>query len=336
MKKKFKHIIGIDISKNKLDVCLIIDAENKQHEYFQISNSKESIALLIKSLKKYKVETNDSLFCFENTGVYSMHLCYFLQEKKISYSMVPAIEIKRAKGLVRGKSDKADSLDIALYAITHAHKISCTELPEADLIELKLLLTERDKLMKANALFDTTKENENFLPKKLTKQVFKHNDLTLKFIKSQLARIEKMIANIIKSNEVIKTQFDLATSVPGVGQQTAINLIVTTRCFKSFQNWRQLACYAGVAPFEYSSGSSIRGKTKVSHMANKKLKSLLNMAALSAKKHDYEMKKYYERKIAEGKNGMLVMNAIRCKIISRVFATVTRGTPFVNTLKYSA
>ncbi len=124
--------------------------------------------------------------------------------------------------------------------------------------------------------------------------------------------------------------------MPGVGPQTAINLIVTTRCFSTFENWRQLACYAGVAPFEYRSGTSIRGKTKVNHIANKKLKSLLNMAALSAKRHDKQLKEYYERKIQEGKNGMSVMNALRCKIISRVFATIKRETPYVDFLKYSA
>lgn len=250
--------------------------------------------------------------------------------------MVPAIEIKRAKGLVRGKSDKADSYDIAQYAITHEHKLIYTQLPEEDLMKLKLLLTEREKCIKALSMFDTTKENKDFLPDAITKQVMKVNSQTIKALKKQLAVLEKNIQEVIKANETIKKQFDLARSVPGVGPQTAIQLIVTTRCFTAFEQWRQLACYAGVAPFEYSSGTSIRGKTKVNHMANKKLKSLLNMAALAAKKYDPQLKEYYERKTQDGKNGMLVMNALRCKIISRVFATVKRETPFVNCQKYSA
>ena len=136
--------------------------------------------------------------------------------------------------------------------------------------------------------------------------------------------------------EKINQQFELAKSVPGVGPQTAINLIVTTRCFSTFDDWRKLACYAGIAPFEYSSGTSIRGKTKVSSMGNKKLKSLLNMAALSAKKYDKQLHDYYEKKTKEGKNGMSVMNALRCKIVARVFATIKRETPYVDFLKYSA
>jgi transposase len=158
----------------------------------------------------------------------------------------------------------------------------------------------------------------------------------LTFLKRQLIELEKTIQSIINSNEKIKAQFELAQSVPGVGAQTAINLIVTTRCFSAFKNWRKLACYAGIAPFEYSSGTSIRGKTKVSPMGNKKLKSLLNMAAITAIKRDKQLKDYFERKKEEGKSGMLIMNAIRCKIISRVFATINREKPYVDVLKYYA
>lgn len=162
--KKFKIVIGIDISKNKLDVCIIKDANDKHHLYLQVSNCRKGIDEIFKSLKQFKVKNGELIFCFENTGVYSMHLCYVLQEQNLCYSMVPAIEIKRAKGLTRGKSDKADSLDIAYYAITHEHKLSFQKLPEADLMKLRLLLTEREKLIKTIAIFDSTKENEDFLP----------------------------------------------------------------------------------------------------------------------------------------------------------------------------
>ncbi len=334
--KKFKIVIGIDISKNKLDVCIIEDPTSKQHHYFIVSNDKKGINSIFKELKKYKIEDDDLLFCFENTGVYGMHLCNELQTKKVQYSMVPAIEIKRAKGLVRGKCDKADSKDIALYAFSHSHKMSLTSLPEADLMKLKLLLAEREKLIKTLSVFDATNENESFMDKAITKEVFSHNKKTIIFLKKQLTELEKLILKLINNNDQIKKQYELAKSVPGVGPQTAINLIVTTRCFSTFDNWRKLACYAGIAPFEYSSGTSIRGKTKVSSMGNKKIKSLLNMAALSAKKYDKQLKDFYERKTKEGKNGMSVMNALRCKIISRVFATIKRGTPYVDILKFSA
>ncbi len=77
----------------------------------------------------------------------------------------PAIEIKRSKGISRGKTDKTDSKDIAFYALTHLHKLQLTNLPEKEILKLKLLFTEREKLMKAVKMLDTTKENETFFAK---------------------------------------------------------------------------------------------------------------------------------------------------------------------------
>ena len=191
--KKFKLVIGIDISKNKLDVCIIQDPNSKQHQYLQVNNYRKGIKDLFDVIKKYKVSMEHIIFCFENTGVYGMHLCYVLQEKDICYSMVPAIEIKRAKGLTRGKSDKSDSLDIACYAITHEHKLSFSKLPETDLMKLKLALSQREKLIKSLATFESTKENEDFLPNAVVGKILKLNEQTIKALKKQLLELEKFI-----------------------------------------------------------------------------------------------------------------------------------------------
>ncbi|PWN59932.1 transposase, partial [Chryseobacterium viscerum] len=96
----------------------------------------------------------------------------------------------------------------------------------------------------------------------------------------------------------------------------------------------KFACYSGIVPFEYSSGTSLRGKSRVSHFADKKMKSILHMASLAAIKHDAEIKNYYERKKQEGKHSLLIINNVKCKIISRAFAVIFRNTPFVNTYKF--
>jgi len=110
-------------------------------------------------------------------------------------------------------------------------------------------------------------------------------------------------------------------------------MLVTTNNFTGFENGRKYACYSGIAPFEHTSGISIKGKTRVSNLANKKIKALLSNGANSAYKWDPEMKKYYKRKIAEGKDHKLVINAISCKLVNRVFAVIKRQTPFVVTYK---
>ena len=141
---------------------------------------------------------------------------------------------------------------------------------------------------------------------------------------------------VIAGNEKITGQMEPVTSIKGIGKFTAMYLIVCTNGFEKFENWRQMACYAGVAPFEHTSGTSVRGKTKVSPLADLKLKSLLNMCAIVAVQHDAELKAYYARKLAEGKPEMPVINNVRCKLLARVFAVMNRESPYVNTGKFAA
>lgn len=248
--------------------------------------------------------------------------------------MVPAIEIKRSKGLVRGKSDRSDAKDIAFYAHTHLHKLRLGILPAQDIMTLKVLLTEREKLMKAIQTFQATKENENYLPKKIYKSVKTRNAKTIKQLQLTIKDLEADMEKLIANNESLKLQFELVTSVPGIGPQTGMYLLTITKGFTTFSDSRKLACYAGVAPFPYSSGTSIKGRTKVSHLADKKLKSLLTMCALNAKKYDKQLNQYFKEKVEAGKPKMLVLNNIKSKLLSRVFATINRGTPYINKLKF--
>ena len=331
MQKDYSVFIGLDVSKDKLDYCITTKAA-PQHNFGILGNEAKPInAFLKQTSKKYGKET--ILFCLENTGVYSMPLCYWLQANGFDYWVVSALQIKRSKGITRGKTDKSDAKDIALYAITHLHRLTLSKLPENDFVELRLLLAERDKVVKTISLFLMTSENKSFLPKEVLQTTLDHNKQMMAFLKKQLKQIDASIAKLVESNETFKQQDELLQSIPGVGRQTAVAFIAYTQAFTLFKTHRQFACFAGVAPFEYSSGSSVRGRIKVSQLANKKVKTLLNMAALSAKKYDPQIKEYYERKVAEGKNKMLVLNAVRYKLISRAFAVIQRNAPFVNTLK---
>jgi transposase len=146
MKKNYHFHVGIDISKDKLDYCIIIDpAATGQYIYGLVPNTEKGVKELLKTVKKYGLDICTGLFTMENTGVYTMPLCFCLQQKGMAYTVVPPLEIKCSKGMARGKNDRADAKDIALYAITHLHKVMLTVLPAEDLLELRLLLTEREK-----------------------------------------------------------------------------------------------------------------------------------------------------------------------------------------------
>jgi len=152
---------------------------------------------------------------------------------------------------------------------------------------------------------------------------------SLTAIDKDLKNIESKIIDIVNEDDNLKLLFKLITSVVGIGFVTAINLLIHTNGFTMMKDARKLACYCGVAPFEYSSGSSVRGKTKVHYMANKKLKCNLHMASLTAVKLDADLKAYYERKVAEGKNKMSVLNAVKNKLLARVVAVVNKQQEYV-------
>ncbi|CAL2105581.1 transposase [Tenacibaculum sp. 190524A02b] len=321
--KNYAIIIGIDSNSKTI----------LQHEI--ISNTKPKINLFLKKIMK-KHSKENILVAFENTGVYGYHLAILLDKIKIDYSNISALEINKSKGIKRGKSDKTDALIIAQYALANGFKLELSSFTEQHLTKLKILHTQREKIVKTIKAFGNNKETELFLPKKSIKGLVKTTRSIIKNLKKNLKLIDSKILEIINSHEKLNKNYELIQSVPGIGPQTATYILIVTKGFIAFDNARQLACYAGVAPFPYQSGTSIRGRNKVSHLADKKLKALLNMCALNAKKYDYQLKKYFDEKVEKGKNKMLVLNNIKNKLLHRIFAVIKRQQPYVNTHNFAA
>jgi len=335
MKKQFQFFIGIDVSKLKLDACVCShDPDWFEHQVF--INNRKGIVQMVKRLNKF-IGDQPALFCLEHTGVYAMPLCCYLSEQKLDYCLVSGAVIQKSRGLKRGKSDKVDAKEIARFIRLHHQELSLAQLPEKILFRLKTLLSHRERLLKAKKMFEVAAgEMQPFLDKSIAGDVIRDSNSVVKHLMNKVEKIDRLISKLIASDEKLKQTDELLQSIPGVGTQLSTSMIVYTRCFTSFKTWRQFACYAGVAPFEYTSGSSLRGRSKVSPLANKKMKSLLHMGALNAIRGDAELKNFYKRKIAQGKNAMLVLNAIRNKLLSRMFAVVERGTPFIQLSKYVA
>jgi len=337
MKKSFSVFIGIDVSKFKLDVCCL-QADEKQGQHQVFDNTLKGIRMMLKWIDELTAVTKEEyLFCLEHTGIYTMPLCCYLAEQQCRFAMVPALEILKSIGMKRGKTDKADATAIAKYAQMRCTDIRLYTLPEKQLIRLKFLLSHRNLLVKTRKSFYVAlTEPSLFIDKELIRDINKHNKQLVKNLDAKIKQVEKQITDIITADEQMNKVYTLLKSVPGVGPHIAAYLIVYTRCFTVFENSRKFACYAGIAPFEHQSGISIKGRNRVSHLANKRMKSLLNMAALTAKKTDMQIKNYYDRKLNEGKNPMLILNNIRNKLVARIFATVKRQTPYVFTMQFAA
>ncbi|MBN8696956.1 MAG: transposase [Bacteroidetes bacterium] len=141
---------------------------------------------------------------------------------------------------------------------------------------------------------------------------------------------------LIKQEPEMKTNYKLSKSVKGVGKILAIQMILHTHNYSRFAEWRQFSAYCGLVPYPFQSGTSINGRRKIHAISDVKMKSLLSLSAISAIQHDSELKHYYQKRVEEGKPKMVALNIIRNKIVSRIFATVKRGTPFLELAKFAA
>jgi transposase len=329
----YKLFVGIDQSKLTFDAAVFKKDEKSTGEHCQFKNDTKGFNAFIKWVKAFgDYSLEEILFCSENTGIYSLKLSIFLCELKANLWLENALQIKRSVGFQRGKSDKADAKMIAQYCCLHSHKAKLYSLPSKPIRALKQLLTYRERLIKMQAqLKGTNKEMKKFKAD-CTGIINKQSDSLIKILLKQIETVNQEMMNIIKENDDLRKQFDLVKSVHGIGNQTALSILVCTNGFTSFDDWRKFTCYCGIAPFEYSSGTSIRGKTRISHFGNKKIKSLLTMCALNTIKKKNEFKNYYDRRINQGKSAMSTINILRNKLISRIFATVRRGTPYQNEL----
>ena len=263
------------------------------------------------------------MICCEHTGIYSQHILSLATENNLSLWLESSLRIKRSLGLQRGKSDKIDSVRISDYAFRYADQATLWQPERQIVLKLRQLVALRKRLLNAkNTLRVPMEELAAFQDKKLQKEMEKLNKKPIEALDKQIAEVEKKIRVLIKEDDSLKHLFDLATSVDGVGEVVFCEMVISTNEFKLFSCPRKFACYSGVAPFEHTSGTSIRGGTRVSHLANKQMKKLLHMAALSVISGKGEMADYYHRKVKQGKNKMLVLNAVRNKIIHRVFACI--------------
>ena len=274
---------------------------------------------------------------FEHTGLYSHGLSVYLASKDIPFLMVPGLEIKKSMGMVRGKNDKADAKNIAKYAYRMRDEITPTVLSCEEEQSLKRLLSLRQRLVKQRAGFKSSlKEQKRVLVKKFNETLFTTQEKMIHYLTKQIKQVETEMMDILKSNESMLNNYKLITSIKGIGPQTALFMIAYTANFTKFENHRKFASYCGIAPFQNQSGTSIRGKTKVSSLANKKIKSLLDLCAKSSIQYNPEMRVYYEKRVSQGKNKMSTINIIRNKLVSRMFAVVNRNEPYVDTMKYAA
>lgn len=325
--KRFNYFVGVDVSKNKLDISVLNESVFLFHA--EIANDPTEIFLVIirlKTLSKFAI--CKTIFCLEHTGIYGDTLLECLVKIKANIVVENALLIKNSLGLARGKYDKIDSLRIAQYAFKNKHALRFWFPKRTVVSELAKLFTLRNRLLSVQVALTVPLKELSVVKTKINFKIDKLCNRSLSAVDIDLQATELSMNQLIDKDERLKRLFEIITSVPGVGPITAIQLLISTNEFKDISDPRKFACYAGVAPFVRESGI-FKGKGRVSSIANKKVKAAMHLCAINGIRSNKELKDYYARKTEiEGKSKMSVINAIRNKMILRIFSCVNQDRVF--------
>ncbi len=333
-----KNYLGIDVSKLNFDVSLIVVINGRKQPVVisKFDNNTCGLKEFKNWLDEYQVSFDqNSLLVIENTGIYHRPIWNFCSTHLLPVFIGNAADLKWSFGIARSKNDKVDSMRLCEYAYRNHEDIKPTTGLNKALVTLKDLLSNRSKLLRQkNAISQTLNELKVGNDKATQQLMQKLNKDALTGLKKSIKLIEAQMLRMISQDESVLANYKRMLSVPGIGKITAIFIICCTNNFAIKVTGKQLANYAGVVPHEHKSGTSIKGRNRVHFMANKELKSILTMGALSAINTYPEFRDYYDRKMSEGKKHLQTLNAIKNKILLRVAAVVNQQKLYEN--KYQA
>ena len=341
MKKLF---VGIDFSKEKIDVAIIFAeglTETSMRLFNEFKNSVSGYKQLVKWVEESSNETEPSLwlFCGENTGDYSKPLCNFLYGRGFDMWLENAKSIKDASGIRRLKSDRTDANMIAEYAMRNNDKAIVYEPFSESLSQLRELFLYRQMVVRHRCSFQVRRGEKRLNMEKspVKTMISQSGRHIVTELNKEIEKIDKRISELIDSDDELAQVFNIVTSIPGIGTQNAVCLMVYTDNFRRFNfDSRKIACYYGIAPFGRDSGTSVHTDPHVHYMANRQIKAMLSQAALSAAKFNPVIASYYSRLIERGKKRQIALNNVKNKLVHIVTAMVRNKQLFDKDYKISA
>ena len=317
MNKDIKYF-GLDISKDFFDLC------DSGYNYYQFKNNISGFKKLIKLLDSYTV------CVMEATGYYHVRLAYFLLENGFKVSVVNPLKIKRyiQMELSKIKTDKSDSKMIQLYGKERLPKLwygqSKTQQESLQLSRLLSVYVKQSTQIKNKLHGESVLGNPS-------KDVVRSLNRQLKSLKKEIEILELKLEKNVKSE--YQESLTLLKSIPGIGNKTALMLLVFTDGFNRFESSKELCSYAGITPIIRQSGSSVKGRPKISKMGNPKLRNLLFMCSFNACKYNRACKALFDRIVAKGKSKKLALIAVCNKLLKQAFSIVKNGIPYDNTYR---
>jgi len=311
-------IIGFDVSKKFFDFAFL--KNDKKWFNQQLDYDKDGLNQLIKTIP------SNSICVMEATGPYYIKLANFLYSKGFKVSVVNPLVIRRYSQMLlkRTKTDKADAQLIAMYGrdqIPDFWKPNSENIQRIRQINsvLESLIKERTSWINR---IEAAKQDDNF------------DESSLKIMKQMVCLINRRIQKLeAELDKIIDTDFkqenDILRSIPGIGRKTSIMLLAITGGFTKFENYKQFSSYVGLCPRIFQSGTSVRGKARICKIGISRVRQLLYLCALTARKFNKACKELYNRLIEKGKPKKLALIAVANKLIRQAFGCV-RNMTFYN------
>ena len=313
-------VLGIDVSKEKLDCYLSqsIEDKPKQKMMFQIANNKDGFETIHQKLAKTKTSIKDITVILEPTSTYHLELIYWLHAQEAAICLAnPKDTHHYAKSLGRdSKTDRLDSFALAQFGLTH--KLRFWHPQSKNIRKLEALMRQRDIIIQ-----DRVREENRLeaLPREEMQWIGSFIQKAIDLFKKQEAKIDAAIKAFIEKDKDLHVLNKRLQTIPGVGKVVAPYLIVLLS-HREFQNGQQAAAFCGIIPKEYQSGSSVKGQARMTKRGPSRIRAVLRMAATSipTTKSPSSLKAFYENLLKAGKTKTCALGAVMHKIVVIAFA----------------
>jgi transposase len=326
--KKTEFVVGVDVGDESLSVAATKGADGSGLLERSVRNELEGFEELREWLSEHKVTADNAVFCLEATGVYGEALCYYLSSRGFRVAVEPPVKVKRAFAQSAHKNDTVDARQIAEYGHRFYDELSWWTPPAAVLEQVRVLLSAREqftgqKIANVNALKALQRKTIT------TRIAIQAYEQTIARLTENIKDIDQEIKRLVKKDDSFNRLITTLTSTPGIGMLLAANLVVMTNGFTRTANHKQLASYTGISPIEHTSGSSVYRKPRSRRFGPSRMRKLLYLAAMSVATHNPELRRYYLRKVAEGKPKRLVLNNVANKLLKVVCALVRSESAYI-------
>lgn len=316
-----KQVVGIDVAQKELVVSLgrmHDDWSPEVYSHRTFPNTAKGFMTLVSWVKKLVQPTADLRFVMEATGVYHESLAYFLEDKGYAVSIVLPNKISNYMRTLETKTitDKSASQAIALFGLER--KLTDWKRPQKVFKSLRQLTRERDQVVQMRTMAKNHLHAEQAEAEPNRDSVARIKKQIV-FLNKQDREIKSAILELTQKHEEVKKAIIIASSIPGVGTLTAVTVLAETNGFELIRNKRQLTSYAGLDIKEKQSGTSIKGKSRISKKGNKYLRKAMHLPALAAIRHEDRFKAVFARLVAKHGIKMKAVVAVQRKLLEIIY-----------------